>query len=241
MLAIHLHQCGFRPAHPEDLDSISADLDAIQRGNNELTAEEEKAVQAVMRIPFAVTMLPTDTEELDHTIKAIISRAKKTNRIADKLAVEFTTAGMVCDIVDAIERFARAGKKNVAKTEEICRNVYRAARRGSAAFMQDWVNNPNLQETGRQRKTGGGAKAKWDTNNEQCKALWNLAQRKTFDTASAAVDLIIRNECPKSNHPFAYTKRMSAKEKNKVRTKLIKRFKSWCRINGKPYPFGATE
>ena len=165
MLAIHLHQCGFRPAHPEDLDSISADLDAIQRGNNELTAEEEKAVQAVMRIPFAVTMLPTDTEELDHTIKAIISRAKKTNRIADKLAVEFTTAGMVCDIVDAIERFARAGKKNVAKTEEICRNVYRAARRGSAAFMQDWVNNPNLQETGRQRKTGGGAKAKWDTNN----------------------------------------------------------------------------
>lgn len=149
-----------------------------------------------------------------------------------------TYAKMPCNVRSIQEWFNHICNLQNSMKDDMEKSAYKGAKEGAKYA----ISHPLISETGRERRHGGGAKRKWDINGEQCKALWDLMQRgNRYKTAAAAADAVIRRECPKSINPFVYMKGMKSKDKNMTRTKFLKRFRGWCKENGKQYPFDATE
>lgn len=96
------------------------------------------------------------------------------------------------------------------------------------------------EDAGRVRKRGAGAKPKRDTDGAQCKAMWKKSQEGKYASAHALAGAVIMAWTKTTGNPFAYSPSMTTKEMSNVRTALIKRFKRWCRTNGKRYPFERT-
>ena len=109
--------------------------------------------------------------------------------------------------------------------------------------LVDFASDPEKFIHDNKSKNKPGPHPKRDTKSRQCKMMWELSQDpdKKFENAYKLADEVIRYSMRewntaqyKDENLFIYT---DPKKRRNVQSQLVARFKSWCKHNGKTYPF----
>ena len=135
------------------------------------------------------------------------------------------------DTKELVEQTADASVKKSFST--FCRTLIK--------IIRDYLCNPDRFKKMADKLFKRGSKPTRDTKSRQCEKMWELSQTDHFENAYKLANAVILYSMRewntaqyKNENLFFYT---DPKKRRNVQSQLVVRFQSWCKHNGKDYPF----